>query len=362
MTPEGYYNPVTAIYYYYLKDHLGNNRVTYHYSGSVPVIDQEVEYYPFGSMFVANNLQNNLYLYNGKELNNEFFENYDFGARFYDAQIGRFHTVDPLAEQAYNWSPYRYGFDNPISTTDPSGMLEEWVDKKGKGQWEWDEEVKSEAAAKEKYGKNARYAESGYTYNTSDGSQIVLQDKGNWSYTSQKIDPDCPTYGLNNGNTGWVEQFQAGIKSYMPLLKASEIGLEVSATLLAGQIGATGIAAKGFTRGVESAITAVDDVAKAPLENFVSSYSRAVPEVLRAPSGGIRVGGKFYEGGQFIPRPRLQFGRGIDNFSTLPPFSTPLKPSPINYNASPILRYGIGIGGAALGYIYYREKTVNSGK
>jgi len=148
----------------------------------------------------------------------------------------------------------------------------------------------------------------------------------------------------------------------MPLFKASEIGLEVLATLLAGQIGATGIAAKGFTRGVESAITTVDDVAKAPLENFVSSYSRAVPEVLRAPSGGIRVGGKFYEGGQFIPRPRLQFGRGIDNFSTLPPFSTPLKPSPINYNASPILRYGIGIGGAALGYIYYREKTVNSGK
>ncbi|MBK7479015.1 MAG: hypothetical protein IPI69_04260 [Bacteroidales bacterium] len=47
LTPEGYYNPVTANYYYYLKDHLGNNRVTYHYSGSVPVIDQEVEYYPF---------------------------------------------------------------------------------------------------------------------------------------------------------------------------------------------------------------------------------------------------------------------------------------------------------------------------
>jgi RHS repeat-associated protein len=98
LTPEGYYNPVTANYYYYLKDHLGNNRVTYHYSGTVPVIDQEVEYYPFGSMFAANNLQNNLYLYNGKELNNEFFENYDFGARFYDPQIGRWYVHDPLAD------------------------------------------------------------------------------------------------------------------------------------------------------------------------------------------------------------------------------------------------------------------------
>lgn len=144
--------------------------------------------------------------------------------------------MDPLAEKAYDWSPYRYGFDNPISTIDPSGMLEEWVDKKGTGQWEWDEEVKSEAAAKEKYGQNARYAESGYTYNTSDGNQVVLQDQGNWSYTSQKIDPDCPTCGLNNGNTGWVEQFQSGIKSYMPLLKASEVMLTADAYLLAGMV------------------------------------------------------------------------------------------------------------------------------
>ncbi len=122
MTSEGYYIPATGNYYYYLKDHLGNNRITYHYSGSAPVIDQEVEYYPFGSMFAANNLQNNLYLYNGKELNNEFFENYDYGARFYDPQIGRFTTLDPAAELGRGWSPYTYTFDNPMRFTDPDGM------------------------------------------------------------------------------------------------------------------------------------------------------------------------------------------------------------------------------------------------
>ncbi len=122
MTPEGYYNPATGNYYYYLKDHLGNNRITYHYTGSAPVIDQEVEYYPFGSMFTANNLQNNLYLYNGKELNNEFFENYDYGVRFYDPQIGRFTTLDPKAELGRRWSPYTYAFDNPMRFIDPDGM------------------------------------------------------------------------------------------------------------------------------------------------------------------------------------------------------------------------------------------------
>ena len=122
LTPEGYYDPATGLYHYYLKDHLGDNRITYYYSGSTPVIDQEVEYYPFGSMFAQNNLQNNLYLYNGKELNNEFFENYDYGARFYDPALGRFHTVDPLAEKYYFQSLYSYGHNNPIRFTDFMGM------------------------------------------------------------------------------------------------------------------------------------------------------------------------------------------------------------------------------------------------
>lgn len=122
LTPEGYYDPAASLYHYYLKDHLGDNRITYYYSGSTPVIDQEVEYYPFGSMFAQNNLQNNLYLYNGKELNNEFFENYDYGARFYDPALGRWHSVDPLAEKYRRWSPYNYCLDNPIRFFDIEGM------------------------------------------------------------------------------------------------------------------------------------------------------------------------------------------------------------------------------------------------
>lgn len=107
------------IYEYTLTDHLGNNRVAFDQNnGKVG----EDDYYPFGLNVHRQVNAGNKYLYNKKEIQEEFNNQYDYGARFYDPVIGRWTSVDPMAEKARRWSPYNYGLDDPIGNIDPDGM------------------------------------------------------------------------------------------------------------------------------------------------------------------------------------------------------------------------------------------------
>ena len=121
LTEVGYMDLTNNAYYYYLKDHQGNNRVVINSSGTVQEVNH---YYPFGSTFATSNVQP--YKYNGKELDTKAGLNwYDYGARHYDAALGRWHVVDPLAEKMYGWGPYGYCLNNPIKLVDIDGKYPE---------------------------------------------------------------------------------------------------------------------------------------------------------------------------------------------------------------------------------------------
>jgi RHS repeat-associated protein len=97
---------------------------------SQTVIVEESNYYPFGlkhkgynNVISSNgNSTAQKFGFGGKELNEELgLEWHDFGARNYDASLGRWMNLDPLGEKMYEWSPYNYVLNNPLIFIDPDG-------------------------------------------------------------------------------------------------------------------------------------------------------------------------------------------------------------------------------------------------
>ena len=127
LTDNGYIE--SGIYYFYIKDHLGNNRIVANASAGVI---QSTQFYPFGMAFAEGTTTEQgrqPYKYNGKELDQSHGLNqYDYSARFYDPAYNRFTTMDPLSEKYYSWSPYVYVGNNPMKYIDPTGMAVEDVE------------------------------------------------------------------------------------------------------------------------------------------------------------------------------------------------------------------------------------------
>nr|WP_262908490.1 RHS repeat-associated core domain-containing protein [Chryseobacterium sp. R2A-55] len=129
-TAEGFNSFTENRYIYQYKDHLGNVRVSFAAEGGVAKSVDTNDYYPFGmnhlkndgeSFFGTSSYKN--YKFGAKELQETGF--YDFDARFYMPDLGRFGTIDPLSKKSRRWSPYRYAYNNPLRFIDPDGMEEQ---------------------------------------------------------------------------------------------------------------------------------------------------------------------------------------------------------------------------------------------
>ncbi len=113
--------------YYYLTDHLGSVRAVVDAGGNVK---ERNDYYLFGARQLKGDypqLTVNREKFNGKESQTVGGLGFlDYGARMYDAALGKWMTFDPMAEKNYALTPYQYCDNNPIIRIDPDGMLDDW--------------------------------------------------------------------------------------------------------------------------------------------------------------------------------------------------------------------------------------------
>lgn len=109
-------------YYYFIKDHLGN--ICAVVNATADTVVQRTMYYASGvPMAQSWGRETQPYLYNGKEfIEAHGWNTYDYGFRGYYSPIGRFTSIDPLAEQTPWQSPYSYVGNKFINAIDWMGL------------------------------------------------------------------------------------------------------------------------------------------------------------------------------------------------------------------------------------------------
>ena len=229
-------------------DHLGNVRVSFAkdpVDHNIIKILEENHYYAFGlkhqnynieklnfeefpetgveivpAPAVANASYN--YKYNGKELQEELGLNmYDYGARNYDASIGRFSTYDPLAEKTSE--PYSYCYNNPVNVIDPTGMSgQDWI-KRGSTMF-FDPNVKSQADAGA-YGSNAVHMPEGSTTTAADGSYQYTYHNDGTITNSDGSQADAANGFTTKGGTTVLGTDSMFGKAFSDFFKATNVSV-----------------------------------------------------------------------------------------------------------------------------------------
>ena len=133
----------------------------------------------------------------------------------YDARLGRRWNLDPVYK--HHLSNYSVMSGNFISRIDPKGADDEWVEKNG--QMLYDNRVTDQGDVTALYGKGAIYRPNGYSYKSSDGSNIELVDYGFFKSNGQIFSsPDLAQNSLAYTNP---TQVMSNAQSSISAIKAS---------------------------------------------------------------------------------------------------------------------------------------------
>ena len=204
LTEVGYVTLDDSKYHYFIQDHQGNIRVVVDEDG---VVEEVNDYYPFGGLMASSSGDVQPYKYNGKELDRKCgLDWYDYGARQYDAVLGRWHAMDPMAEKYYSISPYVYCNNNPTNIIDLDGR--DWYKVKndeGTWQYSYSEDIHSQEELN-KIVKNGTYLGVTHTenniYYSLFGSKKVADSFEGAIY--QKIDNGILKNAISETNTNPV--------------------------------------------------------------------------------------------------------------------------------------------------------------
>jgi RHS repeat-associated protein len=207
-----------GIVHYFFSDHLGSSNVVTNATGTT--IEEESDFYPFGGeRVITDTIANQAYKFTGKERDPESTLDY-FGARFYQASIGRFLEADSLLNSGRPWNPqtwnrYPYVLNQPTTFLDPSGL--------------YDFKVQCKVSVTQ-----CRKEQQAFKDALSDiAAQIQMYSNGDLEdqYAAYRLQQVLDSYGTEGDKNGIIVEFG----------QVSKFGAEATPIFKAGKIAGTNI-------------------------------------------------------------------------------------------------------------------------